>query len=67
MQGVTIERTVAAPTATAVTVARTRMNFHAEPLTFMARAKAFVMKPLMKKMVEMRARDLDAIKAYSER
>jgi uncharacterized protein YndB with AHSA1/START domain len=43
------------------------MSFHAEPLTFMAKVMAFVMKPLMKKMAEMCAKDLDAIKTYCER
>jgi carbon monoxide dehydrogenase subunit G len=43
------------------------MSFQAEPLTFMAKVLAFVMKLLMKKMAEMCAKDLDAIKAHCER
>lgn len=42
-------------------------DFSAEPLTFMARVLTVLMKPMLKKMVEMCAKDLDAIKAHVER
>lgn len=41
-------------------------TFRAEPLTFAAKVMGFLMKPMMKKMVEMCAADLDALKAHVE-
>ena len=42
------------------------MTFAAEPLTFMAKAMSFLMKPFMKKLLNLCAKDLDAIKAHIE-
>lgn len=42
------------------------MTFEATPLTFAAKVKSILMKPMMKKMVEMCAKDLDDIKASVE-
>jgi carbon monoxide dehydrogenase subunit G len=43
------------------------MTFEAQPLTVVAKVMSILMKPMMKKMAEMCARDLDAIKAHCER
>lgn len=43
------------------------MTFEAQPLTAMAKVLAFLMKPMARKMAEMCAQDLDAIKAHCER
>lgn len=42
------------------------MDFGAEPLTTGAKVMAFLMKPMMRKMADMCAKDLDAIKAKVE-
>jgi uncharacterized protein YndB with AHSA1/START domain len=49
--------------------AGTRMvfEFRAEPLTFTAKVLSVLMKPMMKKMAQMCAADLDAIKAHVEK
>ena len=43
------------------------MTFHVQPLTVMAKVMGFLMKPMMKKMGEMCAQDLDAVKAHVEK
>ena len=42
------------------------MTFRGEPLTFFAKVMTFMMKPFMGKMLDMCAKDLDAIKAHLE-
>lgn len=46
----------------------TRMSFHfnAEPLTLFAKIMSFVMKPMMKKMIQLCAKDLQALKEHIE-
>ncbi|MEM6673346.1 MAG: SRPBCC family protein [Planctomycetota bacterium] len=45
---------------------RLRMVFHATPLTFGAKVMSFLMKPMMKKMGDLCAKDLAALKAHIE-
>jgi carbon monoxide dehydrogenase subunit G len=42
------------------------MTFNGEPLTFFAKVMSVLMKPFIKKMIEMCGEDLDAIKAHVE-
>lgn len=42
------------------------MNFDGEPLTFGAKVMTFLMKPMMKKMGDMCAKDLEAIRDHLE-
>lgn len=42
------------------------MTFTGEPQTFAAKLMSFVMKPMMKKMADMCAKDLEAVKARAE-
>ncbi|MEM0927596.1 MAG: SRPBCC family protein [Planctomycetota bacterium] len=42
------------------------MSFQAEPITFFAKVMSFVMKPMMKKMVALCAKDLAALKNHVE-
>lgn len=42
------------------------MHFAGEPQTFMAKIMTVLMKPMMKKMGDMCAKDLDAMKAHIE-
>lgn len=42
------------------------MNFASEPLTFGAKVMTFMMKPFLKKLLSLCAKDLDAIKAHIE-
>lgn len=51
------------PTAAGTTV---RMTFGAEPLTFFSKVMTVLMRPLMKKMVSMCAKDLDDLKSHLE-
>lgn len=43
-----------------------RMVFTAVPQTAMAKVMSFLMKPMMKKLADMCAKDLDALKAHVE-
>lgn len=45
---------------------RVIMDFGAEPLTLTSKVLTVLMRPMMKKMAEMCAKDLDAIKAHVE-
>jgi carbon monoxide dehydrogenase subunit G len=45
---------------------RMTMDFGAEPLTLAAKVLSVLMKPMLKKMAELCAQDLDAIKAHVE-
>ena len=45
---------------------RLAMTFSATPLTRTAKIMIFLMKPMMKKMLDMCGKDLDAIKAHVE-
>lgn len=45
---------------------RLQMQFDATPLTFMAKIMSTLMKPLMKKMIDMCGKDLEAIKNHVE-
>ena len=42
------------------------MTFSGEPQTFVAKVMTVVMKPMMKKMADMCAKDLEAVKARAE-
>jgi hypothetical protein len=46
---------------------RVRMTFEARPVTFLARIMAFLTKPMMKKMVDVCAKDLDDLARVCER
>lgn len=46
---------------------RVRMSFEAQPVTFFARVMSFLTKPMMKKMVEACAKDLDDLARVCER
>ena len=46
---------------------RVTMHFEATPLTFMAKIMSFMMKPMMKKMVSICAKDLEDLKAAVEK
>lgn len=41
-------------------------NFEAEPQTTFAKVMGFLMKPMMKKMLDLCGKDLDAVKAHIE-
>lgn len=43
------------------------MDFGAEPLTFTAKVLSVLMKPMIKKMMDLCAQDLEAIKAHVEK
>lgn len=45
---------------------RLTMTFQSEPLTRFAKVMSFMMKPFMKKLLDLCAKDLDAIKAHIE-
>lgn len=45
---------------------RLTMTFNAEPLTFLAKIMTVLMKPMLKKMIQMCGKDLDALKAHVE-
>ena len=45
---------------------RLTMHFDATPLTFMAKVMSVMMKPMMKMMINMCGKDLEAIKAHVE-
>ena len=45
---------------------RLTMTFNAEPLTFFAKIMSVLMKPMLKKMMQLCGKDLDALKAHVE-
>ncbi len=46
---------------------RMTMTFQGTPVTFMARVMSVLMRPMMKSVMKMCAKDLDDIKAATER